>query len=356
MSKNKQALYEELTLAGIFGPNSDEIQRQEKFLLRYFEKEYRNALQNPRSLKMLGVITDRGPIAEQIKPLMDKHYDTPADFFTGFLDKNYAAYSMAYYGDTPACIRASRATLEDAQRAKFSLIAERAQIAGYESIINIGCGFGSLETYLLQTFPKIEITGLTPSKVQINYLRKRMQDPADPLASGRFTVIETDFEKFSPSALERKKFDIVLSIGVFEHMLNLHAALERIAGLLVPNGKTFHHFITSQLPIPKFLEPQKTRIGKYFPGGRVWPHDELPRHTEHFDLVNSWFVNGLNYWRTLNEWHQRYWNSIPDLYGAVFDIGGIKYWNEYFSLCKAMFAPMDGEFYGNSHYLFQLKD
>jgi cyclopropane-fatty-acyl-phospholipid synthase len=108
--------------------------------------------------------------------------------------------------------------------------------------------------------------------------------------------------------------------------------------------------------VPQLLDSTKTRIGQYYPGCRVWPHSELSKQTEHFDLVNSWFVNGLNYWRTLDEWHRRFWSNIPKLYGAVYDTAAIKYWNEYFMLCKVMFAPMDGQFYGNSHYLFKLKN
>jgi cyclopropane-fatty-acyl-phospholipid synthase len=80
----------------------------------------------------------------------------------------------------------------------------------------------------------------------------------------------------------------------------------------------------------------------------------LARHTEYLDLAGHWFINGLNYWRTLDEWHRRFWKGIPALYGSVFDIDAIAHWNDYFSLCKAVFAPRDGEFYGNSQYLFRL--
>jgi cyclopropane-fatty-acyl-phospholipid synthase len=356
MNMRIQELNEQLADHGVFGPGSTELKRHEKALTRYFEKEFQQCLKNPQSLEALGVKTNQGPIAEETEVLMDRHYDERPEFFASFLDSHYHAYSMAYYGKTPQAIRYSTATLEEAQKAKFSLIAERAQIEGHERIINIGCGFGSLETFLLQEYPYSEVVGLTPSKVQVNFLRQRMQDPTDPLCSNRFTLIEGAFEKLPMQMLGNNKYDLVISIGVFEHLFNMSASLERIAGLLAPNGRTFHHFITSQIAIPQLLSPKKTRIGQYFPGGRVWPHNELSRHTEHFDLVNSWFVNGLNYWRTLDDWHQRYWNSIPDLYGAVFDIAEIKYWNEYFSLCKAMFAPMDGQFYGNSHYLFKLKN
>ncbi len=356
MSKNIQGLGNQLADHGVFGPGDAELERHEKALTRYFEKEYQRCLKNPQSLEALGVIASQGPIAEETGVLMDRHYDERPEFFARFLDSHYRAYSMAYYGATPEAIRNSSATLESAQKAKFSLIAERAQIAGHERVINIGCGFGSLETFLLQEFPDIEVVGVTPSKVQVDYLRQRMQDPTDILCSDRFTLIEGAFDKLPVHTLGKGKYDLAISVGVFEHFLNMRATLERFAALLAPGGKTFHHFITSQVAIPQFLNSKNTRIDQYFPGGRVWPRDELSRHTEHFNLVNSWFVNGLNYWRTLEEWHQRYWNSIPDLYGAVFDIAEIKYWNEYFSLCKAMFAPMDGQFYGNSHYLLKLKN
>lgn len=129
--------------------------------------------------------------------------------------------------------------------------------------------------------------------------------------------------------------------------------MSRIYGLLKPNGKTFHHFITSKYPIPQFLDPTKTKIGTYFPGGHVWPADEIKKHTNGLTLERYWFVNGLNYWRTLDEWHRRYWDSLEVLYGSVFDAKAITHWNDYFSLCKVVFAPLDGAFYGNSHYLFR---
>ena len=39
MSNNRQALNEQLSLDGVFGPGSTELARQEKSLTRYFEKE-----------------------------------------------------------------------------------------------------------------------------------------------------------------------------------------------------------------------------------------------------------------------------------------------------------------------------
>ncbi len=339
-----------LAKAEIFSPDSSAMLLQEKSLARYLEKEYRSYLKNPISLQSTGISTDKGPIMDQTDDLMKTHYDESIELFMGFLDTRYRAYTMAYYGETGD----DEISLEEAQLNKFKLISQRAQIKGHENILNIGCGFGSLETYLLDKYPDIHITGITPSKVQINYLKKHMQDRSHPLSSG-FTLIEDVFDESITEKLGLSQYDLVISIGVFEQLLNMKAMLALIAKLLKPDGRTFHHFITSQVTTPHVRLDKKTVIGKYFPGGRIWPHDEFSRHTDHLDLVNTWFVNGKNYLRTLNEWHHRYWNSVPLLYEKGFNIETIKYWNDYFLLCKAMFSPLDGAFYGNSHYLFTMK-
>jgi len=340
--------------AGIFGPGSEELVQYENHLIRYFEREYKLLENNPVTLEELDISTNTGPIMEDTGALLDNHYDEKPEFFLSFLDKRYQAYSMAYYGDTPGLIRTSNVTLEEAQRAKFALIAERAGIEGHERIFNIGCGFGSLETYLLEQYPNLEITSITPSKVQLSSLRKRMQNPYDPLRIGKFNLIEGEFNEQILHSLKKNSFDIVISIGVMEHSLNMKEIHHLIRKLLVRKGKSFHHFITSIQPIPQFLNPRKTRIGLYFPGGRVWPPEAFTRHAEDFELDMHWFINGLNYWRTLVEWHQRFWEKLPELYGPVFDADAIAHWNNYFSLCKAVFAPQDGQFYGNSHYLLRM--
>jgi len=339
-----------LTEAEIFSPGSNALILQEKSLCRFLEKEYRHYLENPVTLESTGVSTDQGPIMDQTEALMKTHYDESLELFMGFLDTRYRAYTMAYYGEAGD----DDISLEQAQLQKFRLISQRAQIRGDERILNIGCGFGSLETFLLEEYPGIQITGITPSKVQINYLKDKMQDPAHPLSSG-FTLVEDVFDESIPARVGIAQYDLVISIGVFEQLLNMKAALEVIAKLLKPDGRSFHHFITSSVTTPQVQLHKKTIIGKYFPGGRIWPRAEFSRHTDHLDFEAAWFVNGKNYWRTLEDWHQRYWKSIPQLYANNFGLDAIKYWNDYFVLCKAMFAPLDGTFYGNSQYLFSQK-
>ena len=350
MGRNLQNI---LAQESIFGPGSKELELFERNLIRYFGREFQRYKESPVTLESQGISTDTGPMMEDTINLMEKHYDAPFKLFKSFLDEKYLAYSMAYYGDTPTDILGSCSTLEEAQSNKFRLITERAQINGDENLLNIGCGFGSLETYLLNKFQDIQITGITPSKTQANYIKTRLRDAGDPIASGRFTLIEGAFDQMSAEYIGIGQFDKVLSIAVFEQVRNMKDIQLLISRLLKPNGLAFHHFITSQYLVPQLIEPDKTIIGEYFPGGRVWPHNEFSKHTKDLKLEGHWFINGLNYWRTISEWHKRYWNKLDTLYNSTFDLTAIAHWNRYFSLCKTLFAPLEGHFYGNSHYLFR---
>lgn len=334
---------------------SDALDQYERRLTVAFERSYRQAQRDALSLDALGVSSTTGPMAEQTDDLMAVHYDESLPFFESILDRRFLAYSMAYYGETPEAARTSGRTLEEAQEAKFELMAARAGLEGHEHIFNVGCGFGSLETFLLARYPDLRVTGITPSRVQTDYLRARMADPDDPLGSGRFEVIENRFDTADLAALGPETYDVVFSVGVLEHFKNLRAAFARMSELLRPGGRMFHHLIVARRVIPGFADARRTRLRQYFPGGRVWPMDEVERQTDAFDLEGSWYVNGMNYWRTVDAWHRRYWEHIDRLYPAVLNEEAVRFWNEYFTFSKVMFLPEDGTVVGNGQFLYRKK-
>jgi cyclopropane-fatty-acyl-phospholipid synthase len=94
-------------------------------------------------------------------------------------------------------------------------------------------------------------------------------------------------------------------------------------------------------------------MADYFPGGHIWPYSELKRHNTHLQLVDSWFNNGMNYWKTLDEWHKRFWRAIDQLYPEFLSVNEVKTWNDYFVLSKSMFYPDHGRSYGVGQYLYE---
>ena len=294
---------------------------------------------------------------EQTTALMQQHFDADLTLFESFLDNHFMAYTMAYYGENQAQILKSEASLEAAERAKFDLICSRAGIIGNERILNIGCGFGPLETYLSERFPMLEITSITPSRVQADYIRQCIDNPLHPLYQNSLRLIEGDFGEVALEMLGVGEYDLVTAIGAFEHINNLHSAFQRIHDLLKPSGKAFLHLIVSKPIFPQYHDSKNTLIGRFFPGGHIWPMEIVKSQTDFFHLVQSWYLNGLNYWRTLEAWHYRFWQHIDRLHPDLLSQDDTRYWNDYFVLCKVvLFAPCNGEIYGNGHFLFNRKN
>lgn len=344
---------ERLRKRGILPYGSPEMRRYEERLTKAVTRLYRRAEQGNGSATTCVGETRQGPMAEETEELMASHYDQPLEFFQHFLDSRFMAYSMAFFGETPEEAKSSPRTLEEAQRCKFELICKRAEIRGDETVFNLGCGFGSLETFLLQKYPQMEVVGITPSKIQREYLQERMKNPADPLGQGRFSLIAGDFTQLPASRLGAGRYDLVISIGSLEHFKNMLAAFERMAELLKPEGRAFHHLIASRYAIPRYMDSKRSRLDSYFPGARVLPLAALAQQTDHFALQGSWFVNGLNYWRTLDEWQRRFWENMEAVYLPLLKEEGVRHWNEYFCLGKVMFAPLAGTVLGNGQYYFR---
>ena len=321
----------------------------EKQMEQYFRREYERWQGNRKLPESDGVSSFAGDIAkkETFSESID-HYNKEFNIYQAFLDKKYMAYTMAYYEAENSSPKInSKLSLEQAQVNKFELLIERANIEDGQSILELGCGFGGFSKYLLDKFPKIKITGINPSTVQTGFLQQIM------LNNERFVLLQKFFDDITSDDLADNSFDRVVSIGVLEAVTNLDKLFHFISRVLKPGGKSIHHFIVSADTIPQFLNAECTLMADYFPGGHIWPYDEAKRHDKHLKFTGSWFVNGLNYWKTLDEWHRRFWNEIETLYPGALSLEEVKDWNKYFTLCKTMFSPNNGCSYGNGHYLYE---
>ena len=107
------------------------------------------------------------------------------------------------------------------------------------------------------------------------------------------------------------------------------------------------------VPVRYRLDAEDTLIADYFPGGHIWPYSEPKRHDTHLKFVDNWFINGMNYWKTLDEWHKRFWASIDRLFPEHLTISEADAWNKYFVLSKTMFLANHGRSYGVGHYLYE---
>ena len=115
-------------------------------------------------------------------------------------------------------------------------------IANYKfsSMLDIGCGPGTLDVKIAQAFPESKIYGIDPSKDmvrQASSLAKKIDIKNLEFAMGKNTEIPFDL-----------KFDLVITTLSFHHWAVKRDALEYIAGHIASGGK---------IAIYEFLKPEK---------------------------------------------------------------------------------------------------
>lgn len=94
------------------------------------------------------------------------HYDVGNDFYEIVLGPSMV-YSCAYWEDG--------GTLEDAQRDKLELIAQKLDLRPGQRLLDVGCGWGSMAIHAAREHG-VSVVGVTLSHEQAAYARKRVAD------------------------------------------------------------------------------------------------------------------------------------------------------------------------------------
>lgn len=283
-------------------------------------------------------------IAVRSRELMENHYNMPLEMFENFLGRTMK-YSAALW-DTGAT------TLDEAQECMMDDLCQKIGMKDGDRLLDIGCGFGSFPAHVLRRYPNSKVYGLTLSRTQADYMRARQTEQGHPLGSDRFYLIHDDFNNVSFD----QPFDRVVSIGVFEHISNLSRALEKIRSFIVDQGTLLLHYISyhpfpGREPIPR----QDTFLNRYiFPGGRVWAQTELGRHQSHFRIEREWFLNGVNYRKTIQAWLTNYLANTK-IFEDQLNLSkrNIRLWELYLRICTAIFRLRGGTYYGNGQFLLK---
>jgi len=344
---------EQLAKQGIHSYGSKALLKFEKQMEKYFTREYERWRGNENSVESYGVSSFKGEIAKrETRDISVDHYNEEYQVYLAFLDIHHMAYTMAFYGATEQSPKLDDISLEQAQINKYKLLIERADIKDGQTILDLGCGFGGLSKYLLETFSNVRVVGINPSVIQTDHIKNVLIKNDESFDEARFRLLVNYFDDIEADTIENNHFDRVISVGLLEHVSNIDLLQKKISRILKPGGKCLHHCIVSYDTIPNYLNSENSQMGHYYPGAHIWPFSEPKRHTTHLKYSNSWFVNGLNYWKTLDEWHYRFWQAIEQIYPKYLTRQEVEDWNKYFSLCKTMFSPNQGKSYGNGQYLY----
>ena len=101
-------------------------------------------------------------IAEYPDEANTQHYEVPAAFFAHVLGPN-RKYSSCFYKE-PA------STLQEAEEEALRQTVEHADIADSQSILELGCGWGSLSLWMARQFLHSEVTAVSNSASQREHI------------------------------------------------------------------------------------------------------------------------------------------------------------------------------------------
>ena len=108
------------------------------------------------------------PVAIETNKANKQHYELPTDFFTTVLGEKLK-YSSCYFKN-------QKDTLDTAENNMLDLYIKRAELSDNMSILDLGCGWGSLSFHIANKFPGAKITALSNSRSQKEYIEKKARD------------------------------------------------------------------------------------------------------------------------------------------------------------------------------------
>ena len=94
-------------------------------------------------------------------------------------------------------------------------------------VLEIGCGIGILLAFLKEKFPNLSVEGIEPYLGGFGRL-----EIAKNIIPKNININYLKFENFQP----KKKYDVIYSVNVFEHLLNWELYLKKTEEWLKPEG------------------------------------------------------------------------------------------------------------------------
>ncbi|MCI4064455.1 class I SAM-dependent methyltransferase [Micromonospora sp. R77] len=157
------------------------------------------------------------------------HYDVSNAFYEKVLGP-----SMTY---TCAVFHSPEDTLEQAQRAKYDLVANKLALKPGMRLLDVGCGWGGMVRHAAREYG-VKALGVTLSKAQAQWAQAAIE------REGLAELAEVRHLDYRDAPRER--FDAISSIGLTEHIgvRNYPAYFGALRERLKPGGRLLNHCIT----------------------------------------------------------------------------------------------------------------
>jgi cyclopropane-fatty-acyl-phospholipid synthase len=251
------------------------------------------------------------------------HYDLGNDFYSLWLDD-----TMTY---SSALFNTGQESLENAQIAKYASMIDQMGVKPGDHVLEIGCGWGGFAEYAAKE-RGLKVTGLTISKEQLLYARKRIKN------NGLEDKVDLKLQDYRD---ETGVYDGVASIEMFEAVGQKYWPIyfETIKHCLKPGKQATLQIITVHDARWDVYRKSVDFIQKYiFPGGMLPSPTVLRQEVTKAGLrVHHSIEFGKSYSQTLRRWFDVFndqWDTINDM---GFDDRFRRMWNFYLTSCAATF-------------------
>jgi cyclopropane-fatty-acyl-phospholipid synthase len=246
------------------------------------------------------------------------HYDLGNEFYAVWLDQTMS-YSSAFFGQEGE-------SLKSGQIAKYRLVLDALGLQGRSDILEIGCGWGGFAEVAADQGH--QVTGLTISREQLDYARRRLGDRA-----------EIRFQDYRDTA---ERFDAIASIEMIEAVgeANWPTYFRVLHDRLKPGGNAAVQAITISERLFPGYRAKADFIQRYiFPGGMLPTKSILASQAAaaglNFETVATF---GQDYARTLALWRERFEASWAAVSRLGFDDHFRRRWRYYLCYCEAGFT------------------
>lgn len=158
---------------------------------------------------------------EQDTRIVREHYDRGNDFFEWFLGERMV-YTSGFFEHPDQ-------TVEQAQDNKFNLTCQKLQLEEGESLLDIGCGWGTLAAHASMYYG-VDATGVTLAKEQTQFANARFEKWG---LGDKARVLCKDYRD-----IPKRRFDKIVSLEMVEHVgvKNLDQYFEQVYDLLEDDG------------------------------------------------------------------------------------------------------------------------
>jgi len=282
------------------------------------------------------------PIAEHADAANVQHYEVPAEFFAKVLGPN-RKYSSCFYKEEAS-------TLQEAEEEALRQTEEHADLADGQSILELGCGWGSLSLFMARQFPRSRIVAVSNSNSQ----RETIEAEAAKRGLKNLRVVTADMNDFDPG----EQFDRIVSVEMFEHMMNWRGLLTRVSSWLKPDGRFFMHVFTHRSGTYLFdrADREDWIAQHFFTGGLMPSHHLIRQYPDLFEIEKEWRWSGAHYQRTAMDWLANFDAQADEIEVVLRPVYGkdtglwMRRWRWFFLATSGLFGTAGGSEWGVSHY------